>query len=200
MGPKILIPLFLLIVIVPTVSFWAKKRFKTGLDGGDSPVVAPSGRLTSNALRSLSTPPWRVVYEIGPDKLGGIEHVLIGPAGAFALTTSLEPLPPPHAPDADHDDPHEVARVAIIRGELDDALRRCALQSSGLVEVHWGPAADGAPASLSAGYGVIAVEGRQLEAWADGLASNDGTVLTPAQVDLAWQTVVTAIGRPDPLA
>jgi hypothetical protein len=24
--------------------------------------------------------------------------------------------------------------------------------------------------------------------------------LSPAQVDLAWQTVVTSIGRPDPLA
>jgi len=37
--------------------------------------------------------------------------------------------------------------------------------------------------------------------WADNAAAGrDGPPLSPAQVDLAWQTVVTAIGRPDPLA
>ena len=42
-----------------------------------------------------------------------------------------------------------------------------------------------------------AVDGRQLQTWVETASDRN---LTPAQVDLAWQTVVTAIGRPDPLA
>ena len=41
------------------------------------------------------------------------------------------------------------------------------------------------------------VDGRRITEWTGGLPSG---ALTPAQVDLAWQTVVTSIGRPDPLA
>jgi hypothetical protein len=49
--------------------------------------------------------------------------------------------------------------------------------------------------------GASAVDGRHVRDWADRAATErDGQPLSPAQVDLAWQTVVTAIGRPDPLA
>jgi hypothetical protein len=44
---------------------------------------------------------------------------------------------------------------------------------------------------------MTAVNGRSLQEWADSLKQQ---ALTPAQVDLAWQTVLTSIGRPDPLA
>jgi hypothetical protein len=48
--------------------------------------------------------------------------------------------------------------------------------------------------------GVTVVDGRRLGDWAEAASvRRDGPPLTPAQVDLAWQTVVTAIGRPDPL-
>lgn len=203
-GPQILIPVLLLVVIVPLVSWWAKKRFKDGA-GSEITVVAPSSRLTSNALRALESPPWRVVYEIASEKMSGIEHVLIGPAGAFAIVTVLDPLPAGGVdemlePEVDPPDAHALARAAITRGGLDDALRRCAMTSTGLVRVHWGPAVVGTPHSVAVMHGVTAVDGRKLDLWASTLGSGpDHPTLSPAQVDLAWQTVLTSIGRPDPL-
>ena len=84
MGPGILIPVVIVLVVVPVVFWWARSRLQAsgGADAADGPD--PSIRLTSNALRSLPAPPWRVVYEVAADKLGGIEHVLIGPGGIFA--------------------------------------------------------------------------------------------------------------------
>ncbi len=197
MGAGIIVPVVVLLAVVPTVLWWARSRLKAGATGGTTDAPDPSLRLTSNALRSLPTPPWRVVYEVAADKLGGVEHVLIGPAGIFAVRTSMAPLPPP-APAADAPDAQAIGRAAIVRGALDDALRRCAMSSTALATVHWGvnPPASPGPA-VDVVPGEIAVDGRMIDAWTGGLAA--GT-FTPAQVDLAWQTVVTAIGRPDPLA
>ena len=194
MGAGIIIPVLLIAVVVPAALFWAKSNLKEGGGAGDEPISPPSARLTSEALRGLPSPPWRVVYEVAEDKLDGIEHVLIGPPGVFAIETSMDPLPERPAGEPD---PKAVARAAISRGGLDDALARCAQSSNGLVTVHWGvvegehaPAVDVLP-------GHLAVDGRRLGVWADSM---DGGALTAAQVDLAWQTVLTAIGRPDPLA
>jgi hypothetical protein len=198
MGPGILIPVLLLAVIVPVGAMWAHRRFRSPGDRADEPVTAPAARLTSNALRALASPRWRVVYEIHHDRLGGVEHVLIGPPGIFALVTSMDPMPA--EPDGDPD-AHAVAEAAILRGALDDALRRCAMTGDRLVTVHWGiNTAGDTPTSVDLLPGATAVDGRQIENWAAALATRpDGTSLTQAQVDLAWQTVVTAIGRPDPL-
>jgi hypothetical protein len=197
MGPGILIPVLLVAVVVPTGVMWAHRRFKSPGERDDEPASAPAARLTSTALRSLPAPPWRVVYEIHPDRLGGVEHVVLGPPGIYAVVTSMDPMPAAPAGDPDA---HAIAQVAIRRGALDDALRRCAMTSDRLVTVHWGVNAAGRSA-IDLLPGATAVDGRQIEAWAGASATRvDGTVLTPAQVDLAWQTVVTAIGRPDPLA
>lgn len=153
-------------------------------------------RLTSGALRTLRSPPWRVVYEIGPERLTGVEHVLVGPPGAFAVTTTIDPLPAP-PDDAAAPDPVALARAAMTRGGLDDALARVRMPSSGLVAVHWGGAAAGAPASVAGLHGVTHVDGRRLAEW---IATLTADTLTAAQVDLAWQAVVITIGRPDPLA
>lgn len=194
MGPGIVIPVVLVVVAVPLGLAWARQRFKRGVSADDETASSPAVRLTSTALRALPTPPWRVVYEIAADKLGGVEHVLIGPPGAFAVQTSIEPLP---APRTDPPDPQAIARAAILRGAVDDALRKCAMSSDRLVRVHWGISTSAQGASVDELPGVTAVDGRGIEAWAAGL---DGSRLTAAQVDLAWQTVTTAIGRPDPLA
>ena len=188
MGPGIIIPLIVIVIVVPIVFAWAKKLKNP--TGDDEPAAAPAARLTSNALRDLATPPWRVVYEIAHDKLGGIEHVMIGPAGAFALQTSMEPLP---AVEPGQPEPHALAEAAIARGGLDDALQRCAMSSDRLIRIHWGAGTEG---SVDVLPGMTAVNGRSLQAWADSLTEQ---TLTPAQVDLAWQTVLTSIGRPDPL-
>lgn len=194
MGLGIIIPLVVVAVVVPGAILWAKKTFRDNVGGDHQDAsVPPSDRLTSQALRELDSPPWRVVYEVAPGKLGGIGHVLIGPPGVFALRTTMDPLP--HAPSADADAP-SIARAAIARGGLDDALRRCAMSSDRLVMVHWG-ANDSAEITVQTMPGVTAVDGRSLAVWA---ATAGAERLTPSQVDLAWQTVVTAIGRPDPLA
>lgn len=194
MGLDIIIPVIVIAVLVPAAIMWAKKNFKdqAGLDQHDV-FVPPSDRLTSNALRELETPPWRVVYEIAHGKLGGVGHVLIGPAGVFALRTTMDPLP--HTPTTDAD-ASAIAHAAIARGGVDDALRRCAMSSNRLVVVHWG-VNDTAEIKVDLMPGVTAVDGRSLATWA---ATAGPDALTATQVDLAWQTVVTAIGRPDPLA
>ncbi len=194
MGLDIIIPLVVVAAVVPGAIMWAKKTFKDniGRDHHDA-FVPPSDRLTSNALRELESPPWRVVYEVAHDKLGGIGHVVIGPAGVFALRTTMDPLP--HTPTTDAD-AAAIARAAIARGGVDDALRRCAMSSDRLVMVHWG-VNDSAEIKVDLMPGVTAVDGRSLAGWA---ATAGAEALTPAQVDLAWQTVVTSIGRPDPLA
>jgi hypothetical protein len=196
MGPGIVIPVLLVAVVVPVVFVWARRRFKELGPVADELPAAPAARLTSNALRALDSPPWRVVYEISHERLGGVEHVLIGPAGIFAMVTSMDPLPSAIADP----DPHAVAAAAILRGGLDDALRRCGMTSDRLISVYWGMNEDHAPASVEVLPGTTAVDGRHVRDWADGAAAGrDGPPLSPAQVDLAWQTVVTAIGRPDPL-
>jgi len=197
MGLGIIIPVLVMAVVVPIVFVWARQRFKEpGPVAGELPS-APAVRLTSKALRTLESPPWRVVYEIGADRMDGVEHVVVGPAGVFALVTSMDPMPRP----VTEPDPYAVAAAAIKRGGLDDALRRCAMTSDRLITVHWGPNEGAAPLSVQVLPGVTAVDGRRVSEWADSaIAGRDGQALSPAQVDLAWQTVVTAIGRPDPLA
>ena len=158
MGPEIIIPLIVLAIVVPLGFTWAKRTFKEGGGRTDAEVTAPGGRLTSASLRDLPSPPWRVVYEIANDKLGGVEHVAIGPPGAFAIETSMAPMP---APPTDEPDAHAVAMAAITRGELDDALRRCAMTSAGLLRVHWGPNDEGREA-VDVLPGTTAVAGRSL--------------------------------------
>jgi hypothetical protein len=196
MGPGIIIPVLLVAVVVPVAFVWAHRRFKEPGGNAAEPASAPAVRLTSNALRKLDSPPWRVVYEIAPERMSGVDHVLIGPAGVFAIETSMDPMPPPIADP----DPHAVAAAAIMRGGLDDALRRCAMTSDRLVRIHWGANEDGSSPNEELMPGVTVVDGRRLGEWAVAASvRRDGPPLTPAQVDLAWQTVVTAIGRPDPL-
>ncbi len=194
MGLDIIIPVVLVTVLVPVAIMWAKKNFKNsvGVDRGDA-FVPPSDRLTSNALRELESPPWRVVYEVAHDKLGGVGHVLIGPSGIYALRTTMDPLP--HTPTTDAD-ASAIAQAAIARGGVDDALRRCAMSSDRLVVVHWG-VNDTAEIKVDLMPGATAVDGRSLTTWA---ATAGPDTMTPSQVDLAWQAVVTSIGRPDPLA
>lgn len=195
MGLDIIIPVIVIAVVVPAVALWAKQRFKdnVGRDNGDE-FVAPSDRLTSNALRGLESPPWRVVYEVASDRLNGIGHVLIGPSGVFAVRTTMDPLPASPTADADA---RAIGEAAVARGALDDALRRCGMSSDQLVTVHWG-ANEGAEIAIEVMAGVTAVDGRALTVWAAGTGTGTDA-LSPAQVDLAWQSIVVAIGRPDPL-
>jgi hypothetical protein len=195
-GPGIIVPLVLLVVVVPAVLLWARRRLRET----DDAVVMPTGsRLTSSALLSLG-PPWRVVPEIATDALGGIDQVLVGPPGVFAVTTTMAPrtrLDPARANA-------RAADAAISRARLDDALVAAGSPPTSSVHVHWGRTADpdaGTAAAPDAGWsvdspGVVHVDGRRLLDW---VASLDGTVVVdPGRVDAAWAAAATAIGRPDP--
>ena len=58
MGLGIIIPLVLVAIAVPVAFTWAKKTLKDGqARTADEVIVAPSARLTSNALRDLPRPP-----------------------------------------------------------------------------------------------------------------------------------------------
>lgn len=192
-GPSIIVPIVAVVIIV-VAGFVLFKRYLNSIKP-DTDAGIPSGaRLTAAALHRLPTPPWRVVYEVANDSLGGIDHVLIGPAGIFAITTSLAkmPSPSPQPPSAE-----TVARGAIARGELDDILRRCAMESTGHVAVYWGRVDDADAAVVEIAHGSIAVSGHLIDDWFESLPT---TGLAPSQADQAWQTVVTGIGRPDPLS
>lgn len=201
MGPGIVIPVAVLVVVVPLALTFTRRRFKEVAAGASvldrHSGIDPSVRLTSNALRAMPAPPWRVVHEVAPERLGGVDHVVIGPPGVFAVTTSMDPLPASGVADHTAIDNNAVTAAAIVRGEVDDALRRCAMTTEKLVVVHWGVNPPDSPISCDPMPGVTAVDGRSVVQWAESLTD---TRLTPAQVDLAWQTVVTSIGRPDPLA
>ncbi len=200
MSPGIIIPVAIVVVVVPMAIMIAHRRFKNASSSGDfddSVLVSSALRLTSGALRPLPSPPWRAVYEIGTDKIGGTDHVLIGPPGIFAVRTSLDPMPSEPETEAS---PQRIAGAAVARGELDDILRRCALSSRTLISVHWG-VSESNEVEVDLMPGVTAINGRSLADWAEHLQPlADAPALSPAQVDLAWQTVTTAIGRPDPLA
>ena len=198
MGPGIIVPLVVLAVVLPVAFTYAKRYLRDGVQNRpDEPPVPPSDLLTSKALRDLPNPRWRVVYEIGEERLGGPGHVLIGPPGIFAVMTTMDPMPTTPVGPADA---NAVAHAAIARGGLDDALRRCGMSSDRLIEIRWGAPTEGSPAHLDLLPGVTAVDGRAIVEWAaSALEAGDGASLTAGQVDLAWQTVTTSIGRPDPL-
>jgi hypothetical protein len=191
MSAGIIVPIVVIAVVVPA-AFMGFRRYLASLSTATAERPPSGARLTTNALHRLPQPPWRVVHEIAPTALGGINHVLIGPGGIFAVVTEVSPLPPVPVGD---DATQIIMEAAIGRGELDDALGRCAMQSSARVSVHWGRSEpDEVWRELAPG--AIGVVGQRLDDW---LATLPDDVLSPTQVDLAWHTVVTAIGRPDPL-
>ncbi|MCU0259843.1 MAG: hypothetical protein MUE78_02380 [Ilumatobacteraceae bacterium] len=192
-GPGIIVPLLVLLIVVPLVLMYARRRMKD-LEGGIEPAPIPGARLTSNALHAARLPGWRTVLEIAPGQLGDLDQVVIGPPGVLAVRTSMSPMPEPSP--VDPADAATTAAAAVARGPLDDVLRPYRLESLALVTVHWDRPAE-RPASVDTAYGAVAVDGHQLAAW---LARHEGADLSPAQIDLAWQAVTRAVGRPDPLA
>jgi hypothetical protein len=191
-GPGIIVPIVAVVVIV-VAGLIAFRRYLNSIKPDAQSSVPSGARLTAAALHRLPTPPWRIVYEVTHESLPGIDHVLIGPAGIFAITTSLStmPMPSDEQPSAE-----TIANGAIARGDLDDVLRRCAMESTGHVTVHWGRVDDADAVVVDVAPGSIAVSGHRIDDWFDSLSTSG---LSPAQTDLAWQTVVTGIGRPDPL-
>jgi hypothetical protein len=160
----------------------------------DSDVRPVNGaRLTSERLQQLPSPPWRFVLEIGGDRLGGIDHVIIGPSGVIAASTLMFDRPA----DAGTPDPQQMAAAAMMRSPVDELAARAGLSCDTLAKIYWGAPQPERPAALDSGLATVAVEGQRLADW---LLTLPPGPLAPAQIDLAWQAILTGIGRPDPLA
>ena len=190
--PSVLIPFLLLLGALVGFYVWYRNKIKD-LEIGDDDRTIPGARLTAERLRGLSSPPWRVVFEIGAKHLGPIDHVVIGPAGVMAIETLTvdRPIGDLSVPEA-----QLIANAAIARGGVDDLTARVGLGCKTLVRVYWGSPQPEQPAGIELVAGLIAVEGQRLDEWLVALPPGS---MQAAQVDLAWQTVATGIGRPDPL-
>jgi hypothetical protein len=190
-GPGIVVPVVVVAVVVPVLWWMLHRRMRSSAAGSaaSEPVVASGRRITSDALRALPSPPWRVVPEIADRALGGIEHVLIGPGGIFAIVTSLSPRSPNGAADGRA---AATAASAVARLPLDDLLAGCRLTSTAHVTVHWG--AHGEPGWCETAHAALAVAGDRLDVWVASLPDR----LTAPEVTAAWRAVTTGIGRPDP--
>lgn len=189
-SPGILISLVALTVAV-FVGLLIYRRFLANLAPDAAARPVSGGRLTSERLRELPAP-WRVVHEIADDRLGGVDHVVVGPPGIIAISTSMtdRPLDVPTA------DPQHVARDAMLRGPTDDLAQRAGQRCELLARVFWGAPQPDEPAGIPAAHGTVAVEGQRLTGWLTSLPAGP---MTAGQIDLAWQAIVTGIGRPDPL-
>ena len=204
----VVVPIAVLLLIVALVWRWYQRKV-AAMAPDASPLEIRGTRLTAERLRTLTTPPWRVVYEIGTDALGSIDHVVVGPGGAVAIETVIGDRPDPvsasnvpaTAPaestgDAARPSDHTIALAAIARGDVDELLGGITSCST-VARVHWGTPDPTRSPTTEVAPGFVLVEGQRLVEW---LVSLPPGPLTAAQVDVAWQRVVTGIGRPDPLS
>ena len=192
MSLSIIIPLIVLVVLVGG-GFAVYRRYIASMQVDSDARQVSGARLTSERLQQLPSPPWRFVLEISEDRLGGIDHVIIGPSGVIAVSTLMTDRPAqPGTPD-----PTQLAMAAMMRAPVDELAANVGLSCKTLAKVFWGAQQPEQPAALDAGLGTVAVEGQRLQDW---LLTLPPGPLTPAQIDLAWQAILTGIGRPDPLA
>ena len=173
--------------------YTAYRRYIASMQVGSEARQINGARLTSERLQQLPSPPWRFVLEISADRLGGVDQVMIGPCGIIAASTLMFDRPE----DAETPDPQNMANAAAMRSPVDDLAARAGLSCDILARVYWGEPQPERPAALDSGAATVAVEGQRLTEW---LLTLPPGPLTPAQVELAWQTILTGIGRPDPLA
>lgn len=188
----IVIPLVALPIVLALVWRWYSRTVRAPADTKRHDTAGV--RLTAETLHRLPTPPWRVVYEIG-DRLSGIDHVVVGPAGVLGIRSRLEDRPVPEQLG----DPAAVGRAdpAIARAELDALLAPVAVRSIALAHVFWGaPDNSRLPAETTLAATPY-VEGQRLVEW---LTGQEPATLDPARVDAAWRAVVLGIGRPDPFS
>ncbi len=94
-------------------------------------------------------------------------------------------------------DPQQMASAAMMKAPVDELAARVGLSCDTLAKIYWGAPQPERPAALDSGLGTVAVEGQRLFDWLQTLPPGP---LTSAQIDLAWQAILTGIGRPDPLA
>lgn len=196
MSLGIIIPLVVLPLLIVGILLWYRRSIAAMAPAGSKPV---SGlRLTAEALHRMPSPPWRVVYEIG-GALGEVDHVVVGPVGVLAITTSVADRPEPQQLLEARSEARLVSDAAIARGPMADLLRATAGSCDRSVAVFWGTPNARRPAADDVVHGYQLVEGQRIDQWLDALAAACAAPLDQARIDEIWSTIVTGIGRPDPL-
>lgn len=191
---SVIIPLVISVAALVGFYLWYRRKIADLKPETESRPLMGS-RLTAERLRQLSSPPWRVVYEIGSGHFANIDHVVIGPTGVIAIETIMVDRPTSFGTEIS--DAQRIATAAIERGDIDDLTRRVGATCNVVAKVYWGAPQPDQPAGVEVATGLIAVEGQRLAEWL--VALPPGPLAAP-QVDQVWQTLLTGIGRPDPLA
>lgn len=140
---------------------------------------------TAQELRKLTGKGWRLVNHVIL-KQRDIDHVLVGPAGVFAVETKWTATPWEWGPV----DPRIVAAARTAREHAHDLTLWHDLKSLGIGEGHpvvflWGQGAAGIPADAEVD-GVRIVTGKSAAPWRASL-SHDG--LTADQIREAWSAL-----------
>jgi hypothetical protein len=191
----IIVPLIVIPIAVIAAFLWYRRKMnamRLDTEARDVPGV----RLTSETLRRLPNPPWRVVYEIRPDQLEGADHIVIGSCGIIAMTTVVANRSNADAPRVST----LVASTSLVRAAVDEHSGTVGARCDRVVKVYWGTPQPEDPPAREGVNGAIDVEGQRLEAWLLSLPPGPPPgPLTSPQVDAAWRALVIGIGRPDPL-
>ena len=196
MNLGIIIPLIVLPIVIVGAFVWYRRSIADMRPDEARPI---SGlRLTAEALHRAPAPPWRVVYEIG-GALGDVDHVIIGPAGVTAITTVVADRPDPEQLRTARSDAILVSEAAVARGPLDELLRAVGASCDRWARIFWGTPDPDRPAADDVVHGSVLVEGQRADEWLAALAVPASTPLDAGRIDMIWRTVVTGIGRPDPL-
>lgn len=196
MSRGIIIPLILLPIAIVVAFAWYRRSIAALRPGEAKPV---SGlRLTAEALHRAPTPPWRVVYEIG-GALGGIDHVIVGRSGVTAITTIVGDRPDPDRLRKERGEAILISESAVARGPLDELLRAANSSCDRWARIYWGRPDTGRPVDDPLVHASALVEGQRIEEWLTALDAGATDPLDPDRIDAIWRTIVTGIGRPDPL-
>lgn len=157
---------------------------------GTSPTLmgAQAEQWTASELRPLQRQGWRVVHHVSL-RAWDIDHVLLGPGGAFAVETkwssnewTIEP-----------GDPWVAQAVRQVTGNARDLRLWSPLRKAGIREVQpvlilWGAGlrCAGAPAVPVVIDGVVVVPGPAAAVWRRALPDD---ILTAEQVDAGWRVL-----------
>ncbi len=196
MGLGIVIPLVVLPILMIGAFLWYRRSIAAM--NSNAPKPLSGARLTAEALHRAPSPPWRTVYEIG-GALGNVDHVIVGPAGAIAITTLVADRPEPDQLLVARTNAQLVSEAAIARGPIDELLRAIGTSCSQSATVYWGRPTPGRPAADDLVHGSQLIEGQRLHDWLTALVEQTASPLDQSRVDTVWRTIVMGIGRPDPL-
>ena len=149
---------------------------------------------TASELRKLRGKGWLVVNHVLLRRWD-IDHVLVGPGGAYAVETKWSAQTWRINPsDPDVRDAVDQARQNAHDLVIWSDFKRAVGEVRPLV-VLWGEAHDDSP-DISLVDGVTVVRGRALDVWRDSLFGNR---LTADQVDAAWVLLDSKVRQRDPI-